>query len=68
MYLGPGPSPEFIHLESGSGFNLCSMDSDPDFINGESRYESGFHSNSGLNFSDRAKFIGGMGPEQKAIG
>ena len=39
--LGPGPGLDCIHFESGSSFYLFSMEPSPDFINYESRSESG---------------------------
>ena len=45
IYFYPGLGPDFIHIESGSGFYPCSPGPSPgpspDFINGESGSESG---------------------------
>ena len=44
LFFSSGPGPDFIYISSGSGFNACSPGPGRDFINGESRSESGFHS------------------------
>ena len=51
IYFCSGLGPDFIPFESsGSGFYLCSPVPGPDFINCESRSQSGFHSGRALGF------------------